>query len=42
VVDGIDLGLILGAWGTNVPAYDLNNDGVVSGYELAYVLGLWT
>ena len=42
VVDGIDLGLILGAWGTNVPEYDLNNDGVVGGYELAYVLGLWT
>jgi hypothetical protein len=42
VVDGIDLGLILGAWGTNVPDYDLNNDGVVGGYELAFVLGLWS
>ena len=42
VVDGIDLGLVLGAWGTNVPGYDLNNDGVVDGYELAFVLGLWT
>lgn len=42
VVDGIDLGLILGAWGSNTPEYDLNFDGVIGGYELAYVLGLWT
>ncbi len=42
VVDGVDLGLILGAWGQSAPAFDLNNDGTIGGYELAYVLGLWT
>jgi hypothetical protein len=42
VVDGEDLGLVLGAWGTADPAADLNADGVVDGADLGVVLGGWT
>lgn len=40
VVDGADLGLLLGAWGTTGPA-DLNGDGVVDGADLGLLLSLW-
>jgi len=42
VVDGADLGLLLGAWGDNPgsPA-DLNGDGVVDGADLGLLLGAW-
>jgi len=40
VVDGADLGLLLGQWGTDGPA-DLNNDGVVDGADLGLLLGAW-
>jgi hypothetical protein len=39
VVDGIDLGMLLGAWGT--PVYDLDGDGVVDGVDLGILLGAW-
>ncbi|MFO0875036.1 MAG: hypothetical protein U0575_13830 [Phycisphaerales bacterium] len=44
-VDGADLGLLLGAWGTcascaNCPA-DLNHDCVVDGADLGLMLGSW-
>lgn len=39
VVDGTDLGLILGAWGT--PDLDLSGDGIVDGTDLGLVLGAW-
>ncbi|HMN96893.1 MAG TPA: right-handed parallel beta-helix repeat-containing protein [Phycisphaerales bacterium] len=38
-VDGADLGLLLGAWGT--AAADLDGDGVVDGADLGLLLGAW-
>ena len=42
-VDGIDLGAILGAWGSSGGTIDtdINNDGVVNGVDLSYILGGW-
>ncbi len=43
MVDGIDLGAILGAWGSTGGAIDtdVNNDGIVNGLDLAAVLSGW-
>jgi hypothetical protein len=41
VVDGSDLGLLLGAWGLRGGPADLNEDGIVDGADLAIVLGAW-
>lgn len=41
-VDGIDLGRILGAWGSTAGGGDVNGDGVTDGQDLAIVLGCWT
>jgi len=41
VVDGADLGELLGAWGQPCAAPDLNNDGVVDGADLGLLLGSW-
>ena len=41
VVDGGDLGLLLGAWGTSDCAADLNGDGIVDGADLGDLLGQW-
>jgi hypothetical protein len=41
VVDAVDLGLLLGAWGTGDAAADLNGDGMVDGSDLAILLGAW-
>ena len=38
-VDGVDLGTLLGAWGT--PARDLTGDGVTDGVDLGKLLGAW-
>jgi hypothetical protein len=40
VVDGADLTILLGAWGSSGPG-DLNGDGLVDGADLALLLGLW-
>lgn len=40
-VDGADLAVLLGAWGTSNPAADLDDDGVVAGADLAILLGAW-
>lgn len=43
IVDGADLGILLGAWGvvvTPTPA-DLNLDGIVDGADLGMLLGSW-
>jgi WD40 repeat protein len=40
-VNGADLGLLLGAWGTAACEADLNDDGVVSGADLGILLGAW-
>jgi len=41
VVDGADLGLLLGAWGSSGGPADLNGDGVVDGADLGVLLGGW-
>ncbi len=41
IVDGADLGALLGQWGGSGTA-DLNNDGVVDGADLGILLGAWT
>ena len=41
VVDGADLAILLGAWGTNDPAADLSGNGVVDGADLSILLGAW-
>jgi hypothetical protein len=38
-VDGADVGLLLGAWGTS--QYDRDGDGVVNGQDLGLLLGSW-
>ncbi|MFG0275500.1 MAG: hypothetical protein ACF8QF_10625 [Phycisphaerales bacterium] len=40
VVDGADLGLLLGAWGAPGPT-DLNGDGATDGADLGLLLGDW-
>ena len=40
-VDGADMGLMLGAWGTSDPAADLDGDGDVDGADLGLLLGAW-
>jgi hypothetical protein len=40
-VDGADLGVLLGAWGTDDPAADLNDDGTVDGADLGVLLAAW-
>ena len=41
-VDGADIGLLIGAWGSSNPAADINHDGVVDGGDLGILLGNWT
>jgi len=40
-VDGTDLAMLLGSWGTDGIG-DLNGDGIVDGDDLAILLGHWT
>jgi hypothetical protein len=40
LVNGADLGTLLGAWGTPGPG-DLNGDGIVNGADLGVLLGAW-
>jgi hypothetical protein len=41
VVDGSDLSLVLGYWGTENAKYDLDGNGLVDGADLTMVLGGW-
>ncbi len=41
-VNGADLGILLGLWGTKNPLGDLNGDGAVSGGDLGVLLAAWT
>ena len=41
MVDGVDLAIVLGAWGSNDAAADVSGDGTVDGVDLAIVLGAW-
>ena len=36
-----DIGLLIAAWNTSDIAADINDDGTVDGYDLAYILGNW-
>lgn len=40
VVNGADLAILLGAWGTTGPG-DINGDGIVNGADLAELLSRW-
>ena len=40
-VDGADMGLMLGSWGTSDPGADLDGDGDVDGADLGLLLGTW-
>ena len=40
VVDGIDLGLMLGDWADNGPG-DISGDGVVNGEDMGMLLSAW-
>jgi hypothetical protein len=42
LIDGADLGLLLGDWGTNACTADLNGDGIVDGADLGLLLGAWS
>jgi hypothetical protein len=41
VVDGGDLGQLLGSWGAHGSSADLNGDGTVDGGDLGQLLGSW-
>lgn len=41
IVDGADLGIMLGAWGTGDPLADLDGNGAVDGADLGLLLGAW-
>jgi hypothetical protein len=41
-VNGVDLGLVIGAWATDNPLYDLDRNGIVAGGDLAILLSSWS
>jgi len=41
IVDGGDLGALLGTWGSSSAVHDLNLDGIVNGADLGALLGVW-
>jgi hypothetical protein len=42
IVDGADLGVLLGAWGAQGVPQDLTGDGIVDGADLGVLLGSWS
>ena len=40
-MNGADLGLMIGAWGTSDPDADINDDGQVNGADLGLLIGAW-
>ena len=40
-VDSADLGLLIAAWNTKAPRYDLNEDGAVDAADLGLLIGAW-
>jgi hypothetical protein len=42
IVNGADLSILLGAWGTADPIADIDDSGDVNGADLAILLGNWT
>ena len=41
VVNGLDLAVVLAAWGSSHPVADFNGDGQVDGQDLAVILAAW-
>ncbi len=42
LIDGLDMALILSAWGSSTPAYaDLNHDGSIGGGDLTAIFSRW-
>ena len=41
IIDGSDLGILLGNWGQPCAIGDINNDGIVNGADLGLLLGAW-
>ena len=41
VVDGVDLSVVLNAWGNAGPIGDVDGDGVVTAADLAIILNTW-
>ncbi|MFO0874153.1 MAG: right-handed parallel beta-helix repeat-containing protein [Phycisphaerales bacterium] len=41
-IDGADLGILLGAWGSDDDDADVDGDGIVGGGDLGLLLGAWT
>ena len=41
-VEGSDLGLLFGDWGTDIEQSDLNSDGIVDSEDLGILLSNWT
>ena len=41
-VNGADLGIVLGAWGSAHPPADFDGSGSVNGADLGQMLGAWT
>lgn len=40
-VDGADMSILLGSWGSDNMRHDLNGDGVINGGDLSILLGEW-
>ena len=40
-VDGVDLALLLSAWGSTSSDADVNGDGIVNGMDLSIILSNW-
>ena len=40
--DGQDLAMLLSAWGTDDPEFDLTGDGIIGGADLAQLLSSWS
>ncbi|MDZ4753659.1 MAG: hypothetical protein SGJ11_04095 [Phycisphaerae bacterium] len=40
-VDGADLAILLGSWGTNATLADIDHNGVIDAADLAALLGAW-
>lgn len=41
-VNGLDLTVLLGAWGSGAPAADIDDNGIVDGLDLSQLLAAWT
>ena len=41
-VGGVDLGMLLGAWGQADPLFDLDRNGIVAGGDLLILLSSWS